>query len=64
MWLWFCVGFAAGLVREIVDIKSTRIAEQWDNHSRIKDVMDLQSFVQIRSHIWRLLREQHLGDDK
>jgi len=27
-------------------------------------VMDLQSFVRIRSHIWRLLREQHLGDDQ
>ena len=53
-----------GLVREIIDIKSTRIAEQWDNHSRIEDVMDLQSFVHIRSHIWRLLREQHLGDDQ
>jgi NitT/TauT family transport system ATP-binding protein len=53
-----------GLVREIVDIKQTRDAEGWSNLTRIEDVMDLNSFVQLRSHIWRLLREQHLGDDQ
>jgi hypothetical protein len=26
-------------------------------------VMDLSSFVQLRSQIWRLLREQNLGVD-
>lgn len=53
-----------GLIREIIDVKSTRIAERWDDHARIEDVMDLNSFVHMRSHIWRLLREQHLGDDQ
>jgi NitT/TauT family transport system ATP-binding protein len=53
-----------GLIREIIDVKTTRYAEKWDDHARIEDVMDLNSFVQMRSHIWRLLREQHLGDDQ
>lgn len=53
-----------GLIREVVDVRSVRNAERWDEHSRIEDVMDLGSFVHLRSHIWRLLREQHLGDDQ
>jgi NitT/TauT family transport system ATP-binding protein len=53
-----------GLIREIIDVKSIREKERWDDHSRIEDVMDLGSFVHLRSHIWRLLREQHLGDDQ
>jgi NitT/TauT family transport system ATP-binding protein len=52
-----------GLIREVIDIKSTREKEHWDSHSRIEDVMDLSSFVQLRSQIWRLLREQNLGVD-
>jgi NitT/TauT family transport system ATP-binding protein len=53
-----------GLIREIIDIKTVREEERWDDHPRIEDVMDLGSFVHLRSHIWRLLREQHLGDDQ
>ena len=53
-----------GLIREIIDVKSIREKERWDDHPRIEDVMDLGSFVHLRSHIWRLLREQHLGDDQ
>jgi NitT/TauT family transport system ATP-binding protein len=53
-----------GLIREIIDVKSIREKERWDDHPRIEDVMDLGSFVNLRSHIWRLLREQHLGDDR
>ena len=52
-----------GLIREIIDIKSIRDADNWDSHSRIEDVMDLPSFVKLRSSIWRLLREQNLGSD-
>ncbi|MCX7245218.1 MAG: ABC transporter ATP-binding protein [Burkholderiales bacterium] len=52
-----------GLIREVIDIKVIRDTENWDSHSRIEDVMDLPSFVKLRSSIWRLLREQNLGSD-
>jgi len=52
-----------GLIRDVIEIKPIREKEGWDQHSRIEDVMDLNSFVQLRSHIWKLLREQNLGVD-
>jgi len=52
-----------GLIREVIDIKPIREKEGWDTYSRIEDVMDLSSFVQLRSQIWKLLREQNLGVD-
>ncbi|MEY2801602.1 MAG: Bicarbonate transport ATP-binding protein CmpC [Pseudomonadota bacterium] len=51
-----------GTIREIIDVKSIREAEGWDAHTRIEDVMDLPSFVHLRTHVWKLLREQQ-GDD-
>jgi len=50
-----------GLIRDVIEIKPIREKEGWDQHSRIEDVMDLSSFVQLRSQIWKLLREQNLG---
>jgi NitT/TauT family transport system ATP-binding protein len=52
-----------GLIRDVIEIKPVREKEGWDLHSRIEDVMDLSSFVHLRSQIWRLLREQNLGID-
>jgi NitT/TauT family transport system ATP-binding protein len=37
--------------------------ERWDRHERIEDVMDQASFVHLRTHIWRLLREQQARND-
>jgi NitT/TauT family transport system ATP-binding protein len=51
-----------GTIREIIDVKTIREAENWDQHTRIEDVMDLPSFVHLRTHIWKLLRDQ-LGTD-
>jgi NitT/TauT family transport system ATP-binding protein len=51
-----------GTIREIIDVKTIREAENWDQHTRIEDVMDLPSFVHLRTHIWKLLRDQ-LGAD-
>ncbi len=51
-----------GTIREIVDVKSIRDAEDWDQHKRIEDVMDLPSFVHLRTHVWKLLRDQQVGD--
>ena len=41
-----------------VDFAAVRSVERWDRHERIEDVMDEPSFVHLRTHIWRLLREQ------
>lgn len=50
-----------GKVKEIIDIKTVRQAENWERHEKIEDVMDLKSFVHLRTHIWKSLREEH-GD--
>ncbi len=47
-----------GTIREIIDVKAIREREDWDQHPRIEDVMDLPSFVQLRTHVWKLLRDQ------
>lgn len=52
-----------GKLKEILDVKTVREAEGWDQHSRIEDVMDLESFVHLRTRIWKSLREEHAGTD-
>jgi NitT/TauT family transport system ATP-binding protein len=47
-----------GRIREIIDVASLRRAENWDRLERIEEVMDQASFVHLRTHIWKLLREQ------
>ena len=47
-----------GRIKETIDVKSARVAEQWDRHERIEDVMDLESFIHLRTHIWKSLREE------
>jgi NitT/TauT family transport system ATP-binding protein len=51
-----------GTVREIIDVKTVREADDWDSHTRIEDVMDLPSFIHLRTHVWKLLRDQQGGD--
>jgi NitT/TauT family transport system ATP-binding protein len=48
-----------GAIKDIIDVKSLREAENWQQFDRIEDVMDLASFVHLKTRIWRLLREQH-----
>ena len=50
-----------GRIKEIVDVKAIREAERWEDHARIEDVMDLESFVHLRTHIWKSLREEKGG---
>ena len=47
-----------GRIKEVLDIRSIREAENWDRFSRIEDVMDLESFVHLRTQIWKSLREE------
>jgi len=47
-----------GRIKEVIDVKSVRQKEQWDRFPKIEDVMDLESFVHLRTHIWKSLREE------
>lgn len=49
-----------GRIKEIIDVKPVREAEAWERHERIEDVMDLESFVHMRTRIWRSLREEKI----
>ncbi len=50
-----------GRIKEIVDVKSVREADHWEKCARIEDVMDRESFIHLRTHIWRSLREEKNG---
>ena len=52
-----------GRVKEILDIKPFRISEKWDQYAKIEDVMELPSFVHLRSRIWKSLRAEHGGTE-
>ena len=52
-----------GRIKEVLDVRSVRQAQNWDQHQRIEDVMDLESFVHLRTRIWKSLREEHAGTD-
>ena len=52
-----------GRIKEILDVRAIRAAENWDRHERVEDVMDLESFVHLRTHIWRLLRDEKIALD-
>jgi NitT/TauT family transport system ATP-binding protein len=47
-----------GHIKEILDVRAIRVAENWDRHELIEDIMDLESFVHLRTHIWRSLRDE------
>jgi NitT/TauT family transport system ATP-binding protein len=50
-----------GRIKETIPVKSIRQSEKWDRHSKIEDVMDLESFVHLRTQIWKSLREEKAG---
>jgi NitT/TauT family transport system ATP-binding protein len=52
-----------GRVRDIVDVATVRKAARWDRFDRVEDVMDQESFVHLRTHIWRMLRGEQQGQD-
>jgi len=47
-----------GRIYEIIDVAGPREQDGWNQFKRIEDVMDQPSFIQIRTHIWRLLRDK------
>lgn len=52
-----------GTIREVMDVASVRASDNWNRFEKIEDVMDQASFVHLRTHIWRLLREQQTSAD-
>ena len=53
-----------GRIKEMIDVRSVRLREAWDAHERIEDVMDLESFIHLRTQIWRSLREEKAAQDR
>ena len=51
-----------GRIKEMIDVKAIRNAEKWNMIRRIEDVMDLESFIHLRTHIWKSLREEKPED--
>lgn len=47
-----------GRIKELLDIKPIREAEKWSRFSRIEEVMDQESFIRLRAHVWKSLREE------
>ena len=47
-----------GRIKEIINVAEVRKREDWDRLERIEEVMDLEAFVHLRTHIWKLLRAQ------
>jgi NitT/TauT family transport system ATP-binding protein len=51
-----------GRIREIVEVASIRKSEAWDRFDRTEEVMDQESFVHLRTHIWRMLRGEQVDN--
>jgi NitT/TauT family transport system ATP-binding protein len=51
-----------GRIKEVLDIKTVRDTERWNRFQRIEDVMDLDSFIHLRTHVWKSLREEKRED--
>ena len=52
-----------GRIKEVIDVRAVRLAEKWDRIERIEDIMDHESFIHWRTHIWRSLREEKAAHD-
>ena len=53
-----------GRIAEIIDVAPVRKAGGWDALSRVEQVMERSSFVDLKSRIWRLLREQQVNQER
>ena len=50
-----------GRIAEIVDVAPVRAAGGWDKLARVEEVMEQAPFTELKSRIWRLLREQQVN---
>ena len=49
-----------GKIRAVIDVAAVRAAEGWNRLERVEEVMDQESFVHLRTRIWKLLRDQQM----
>src|SRR6478735_3833522 len=49
-----------GRIREVIDVAAVRASEGWDRLEKVEEVMDQESFVHLRTRIWKLLRDQQV----
>ena len=47
-----------GRIKEVLDIRTNRHAHDWNRFQRIEDVMDQESFIHLRTYVWKSLREE------
>ena len=47
-----------GRIKEVLDIRTKRNEEEWNRFQKIEDVMDQESFIHLRTHVWKSLREE------
>jgi NitT/TauT family transport system ATP-binding protein len=52
-----------GRIREIIDVAPVRKTENWNRYERTEEVMEQESFVHLRTRIWRMLRGEQRPDD-
>jgi NitT/TauT family transport system ATP-binding protein len=50
-----------GRVREIIEIREIRKSECWDSKP-VEDIMEMDSFIRLRTQVWRLLRDNSAGE--
>jgi NitT/TauT family transport system ATP-binding protein len=53
-----------GRLAEIVDVAPVRRAGGWETLNRVEEVMERSSFVELKSRIWRLLRDQQANPER
>jgi NitT/TauT family transport system ATP-binding protein len=53
-----------GRIAEIVEVAPVRKAGGWDALTRVEEVMERASFVELKSRIWRRLRDQQVNHDR
>lgn len=52
-----------GRVRETIEVQEIRKAEGWDSKP-VEDVMEMDSFVHLRTQVWRLLRDSNAAQPR
>src|SRR5437763_8956836 len=53
-----------GKIAEIVVVAPVRKAGGWEALTRVEEVMERQSFVELKSRIWRLLRQEQVIQER
>jgi NitT/TauT family transport system ATP-binding protein len=53
-----------GKIAEVVDVAPVRKSGGWEALTRVEEVMERQSFIELKSRIWRLLRQEQVNEER